>query len=83
MVAKGPWLWARYEERSRNVFCSFLFPQLRCRPLSGLYLLSAMCAQADWPLEGSCLPMEPPRTGGSTFLLCDQSHVSEARLVTP
>lgn len=64
-----PWLWAHYKEQSRNIFCSFLFPQLRCRPQSGLYLLSALCARADWPLEGSCLPMEPPRTGGSTLLL--------------
>lgn len=78
-----PWLWAHYKEQSRNIFYSFLFPQLRCRPHSGPYLLSALCAQADWPLEGSCLPMEPPRTAGSTLPLWDQSHVSEAPLVTP
>lgn len=53
------WLWARYQEQSRNVFCSFLFPQLRCIPHSGPYLLSALCAQADWPLESSCLLMGP------------------------
>lgn len=37
---------------------------------SGLYPLSPLFAQADWPLEGTRLPMEPPRMAGSTVRLC-------------
>lgn len=63
-------------------FAAFCFPSFYADFTQGRTCCQ-LCAQADWPLEGSSLPMEPPKTGGSTLLLWDQSQVSEAHLVTP
>lgn len=63
-----PRLWARSKEQNRNMFCSLLFPPPGCRPQG--CTRCHLFAQADWPLEGTRLPMEPPRMAGSTVRLC-------------